>query len=206
MTSLVVVSAGLTVPSSTRLLADRLAAATVEALGDVEVDPCRAARPRAPAHRPPAHRLPRPASSRRPKQRSAAADGLIVVTPVFSASYSGLFKTFFDVLEDGAPGRQAGAGRRHRRHRPALAGARARAAPAVRLPARGRRAHRRLRRHRGLRRHRPRRPHHPRRGRAGRAHGQVGDTAARSRSAAPSRTSSPTATPFEQLLRQASVA
>ncbi|MER6983024.1 CE1759 family FMN reductase, partial [Streptomyces carpinensis] len=26
------------------------------------------------------------------------ADGLIVVTPVFSASYSGLFKSFFDVL------------------------------------------------------------------------------------------------------------
>ncbi|MGW7565194.1 CE1759 family FMN reductase, partial [Streptomyces tendae] len=28
----------------------------------------------------------------------AAADGLIVVTPVFSASYSGLFKSFFDAL------------------------------------------------------------------------------------------------------------
>ena len=27
------------------------------------------------------------------------ADGLVAVTPVFSASYSGLFKTFFDVLE-----------------------------------------------------------------------------------------------------------
>ena len=37
MTSLVVVSAGLSNPSSTRLLADRLAAATAEALGDVEV-------------------------------------------------------------------------------------------------------------------------------------------------------------------------
>ena len=29
------------------------------------------------------------------------ADGLVVVTPVFSASYSGLFKTFVDVLEPG---------------------------------------------------------------------------------------------------------
>ena len=29
------------------------------------------------------------------------ADGVIAVTPVFSASYSGLFKTFFDVLEPG---------------------------------------------------------------------------------------------------------
>jgi FMN reductase len=28
----------------------------------------------------------------------SAADGLIVVTPGFSASYSGLFKSFFDVL------------------------------------------------------------------------------------------------------------
>jgi FMN reductase len=29
------------------------------------------------------------------------ADGVVAVTPVFSASYSGLFKTFFDVLETG---------------------------------------------------------------------------------------------------------
>ena len=29
------------------------------------------------------------------------ADALVAVTPVFSASYSGLFKTFFDVLEPG---------------------------------------------------------------------------------------------------------
>ena len=28
-------------------------------------------------------------------------DGLIVVTPVFSASYSGLFKTFLDMLDEG---------------------------------------------------------------------------------------------------------
>ena len=28
-----------------------------------------------------------------------AADGLIAVTPIFSASYSGLFKMFFDVLD-----------------------------------------------------------------------------------------------------------
>ena len=31
----------------------------------------------------------------------AEADALIAVTPVFQASYSGLFKTFFDVLDDG---------------------------------------------------------------------------------------------------------
>ena len=30
------------------------------------------------------------------------ADGLVVVTPVFNASYSGLFKMFFDVVEQGS--------------------------------------------------------------------------------------------------------
>ena len=30
------------------------------------------------------------------------ADAVIVVTPIFSASYSGLFKTFFDVIEPDA--------------------------------------------------------------------------------------------------------
>ena len=29
----------------------------------------------------------------------ASADGLVAVTPVFTASYSGLFKSFFDVLD-----------------------------------------------------------------------------------------------------------
>jgi FMN reductase len=101
VTSLVVVSAGLSNPSSTRLLADRLTAATVEALGDVEVTRVEL--------RDLAHQLtdqlltgfpgPEPAAA---EAAVAAADGIIVVTPVFSASYSGLFKTFFDVLETGA--------------------------------------------------------------------------------------------------------
>ena len=35
-----------------------------------------------------------------------AADGLIAVTPIFSASYSGLFKMFFDVIDrDGLAGK-----------------------------------------------------------------------------------------------------
>ncbi|MFE9560846.1 NAD(P)H-dependent oxidoreductase [Streptomyces sp. NPDC006487] len=34
---------------------------------------------------------------------AARADGLIAVTPVFSASYSGLFKSFFDILDKEAP-------------------------------------------------------------------------------------------------------
>lgn len=31
-----------------------------------------------------------------------SSDAVIAVTPVFNASYSGLFKSFFDVLEEGA--------------------------------------------------------------------------------------------------------
>ena len=48
------------------------------------------------------------------------ADGLIAVSPIFSASYSGLFKLFFDVVErDGLAG-QADADRGDRRARPAI--------------------------------------------------------------------------------------
>ena len=101
MSTVVVVSAGLSTPSSTRLLADRLAAATAEALEEVEV-----------VHvelRDLAHDLTDHLLTGFPSPRLASAlaqvgdaDGVIAVTPVFSASYSGLFKTFFDVLEPGA--------------------------------------------------------------------------------------------------------
>lgn len=101
MTSLVVVSAGLSNPSSTKLLADRLTAATVEALEDVEVTHVEL--------RDLAHQLTDQLLTGFPgaelaaaEAAVAAADGLVVVTPVFSASYSGLLKTFFDVLESGA--------------------------------------------------------------------------------------------------------
>jgi FMN reductase len=100
--TLAVVSAGLSVPSSTRLLADRLTTATVAALrerGDdatVEVVELR-------EHaRDLADNLVTGfanASLRGSTDAVTGADGLIAVTPVFSASYSGLFKTFFDVLD-----------------------------------------------------------------------------------------------------------
>ena len=100
MTSIVVVSAGLSVPSSTRLLADRIAAATARAVEDPEV-----------VHvelRDLAHDLTDNLLTGFPGPRLAEAvraayrlDGLVAVTPVFSASYSGLFKMFFDVLEPG---------------------------------------------------------------------------------------------------------
>jgi FMN reductase len=100
--TLAVVSAGLSVPSSTRLLADRLTAATVDALRrhgvetTVEVVELR-------EH---ARDLADHLVSGFPNGRLRAAldtvsgaDGLIAVTPIFSASYSGLFKSFFDVLD-----------------------------------------------------------------------------------------------------------
>ncbi|CAM5704831.1 CE1759 family FMN reductase [Streptomyces aurantiogriseus] len=99
---LVVVSAGLSVPSSTRLLADRLAAATAgRASAEVEVEVVEL--------RDLAVEIAHHFTNGFPGRKLAAAldavtaaDGLIVVTPVFSASYSGLFKSFFDVLEKDA--------------------------------------------------------------------------------------------------------
>jgi FMN reductase len=101
MTQLVVISAGLSVPSSTKLLADRLTAATSEALEDIEVTHVEL---RDLAHQVTDQLLTGfPGAELAAAQEAVrAADGLIVVTPVFSASYSGLFKSFFDVLETGA--------------------------------------------------------------------------------------------------------
>ncbi|MFE9675756.1 CE1759 family FMN reductase [Streptomyces sp. NPDC006259] len=97
---LVVVSAGLSVPSSTRLLADRLAAATAErAPAEVRVVELRDLAVEI------AHNLTNGFPGRELAAAQDAvteADGLIVVTPVFSASYSGLFKSFFDVLDKDA--------------------------------------------------------------------------------------------------------
>ena len=73
----------------------------------------------------------------------AGADGLIAVTPTFRASFSGLFKSFVDVLDETSLGDKPVLIARHRRHRPALAGAGARDAAALHLPARGGRADRR---------------------------------------------------------------
>ncbi|MFG1943310.1 FMN reductase [Nonomuraea sp. NPDC048826] len=96
---LVVVTAGLTQPSSTRLLADRLARAVGERLGggsepvvvelrDLATDIADAFVTGFPNTR-----------LRRAIDDVTGADGLIAVTPVFTASYSGLFKSFFDVLD-----------------------------------------------------------------------------------------------------------
>jgi len=107
--SLVIVSAGLSQPSSTRLLADRLAAATERHLRDAAIEPgVQVVELRDHAQDLTNHLLtgfPSP-SLQAVIDAVLAADGLIVVTPIFSASYSGLFKMFFDVIErDGLAGR-----------------------------------------------------------------------------------------------------
>ncbi len=102
---LVVVSAGLSQPSSTRLLADRLAAAADRMLTDQGVDvTVEVIELREHAQALASNLLTGfPAGDlRNAIDRVLAADGLIVVTPIFNASYSGLFKMFFDVIEHGA--------------------------------------------------------------------------------------------------------
>jgi len=102
--TIVVISAGLSQPSSTRLLADQLAAATDRMLrlhdeqAEVVVVELRDL----------AHAITDNLLTGFPSgaladavQLVRDADAVIAVTPIFSASYSGLFKAFFDVLEDG---------------------------------------------------------------------------------------------------------
>lgn len=97
-----VVTAGLSTPSSTRMLGDRLAHAAlaelrqrgIEATADVfEL-------------RDYAHDLTdnlltgfAPPALEQMINTVVSADGLIAVTPIFSTSYSGLFKSFIDVLD-----------------------------------------------------------------------------------------------------------
>jgi FMN reductase len=100
--SLVVVSGGLSQPSSTRLLADRLAAATEEALALRGVAVRRETIELRDHAQPLVNHLLTgfpPPSLDSALRAVRDADGLIAVTPIFSASYSGLFKMFFDVLE-----------------------------------------------------------------------------------------------------------
>lgn len=100
--TLAVVSAGLSQPSSTRLLADRLTEATTRELAargvDVHVEVVEL---RDHAHAITDHLLtgfaPEPLAGA--LEAVTSADGLVAVTPLFSASYSGLFKSFFDVLD-----------------------------------------------------------------------------------------------------------
>ncbi|MBO0853886.1 MAG: FMN reductase [Nocardia sp.] len=103
MTKLAVISAGLREPSSTRLLADRITEAVQTALAGRDLA--------ASASVIELRRLGRAITDTMltgfapPELESAfdtvgTADGVIAVTPAFNASYSGLFKSFFDVLPE----------------------------------------------------------------------------------------------------------
>ncbi len=100
---IVVLTAGLSRPSSTRLLADRIAEAVttqVSARGEraeVEVVELRELATDL-AVTMTTGGLPTGAV-RAARDLVSSADGLVAVTPVFTASYSGLFKMFVDVLD-----------------------------------------------------------------------------------------------------------
>jgi len=100
--SIVAVTAGLNQPSATRLLADRLSVAVDRHLRERDVEPgidFIELRDHAVDL---ANHLLTGFPSRTLQaaiDKVLAADGLIAVSPIFSASYSGLFKLFFDVLE-----------------------------------------------------------------------------------------------------------
>lgn len=95
--SIVVVSAGLSVPSSTRLLGDRLAEAASASLGQADVRVIELRDLAVEIAHVFTNGFPGPGLSDA-FDAVTGADALIVVTPVFSASYSGLFKSFFDAL------------------------------------------------------------------------------------------------------------
>ncbi len=103
--TIALVSAGLSKPSSTRMLADRLGESVADQLrldgdeAEVKVVELRDL----------AQDITNNLLTGFPSASLADAietvrgsDGLVAVTPIFSASYSGLFKSFFDVIEPDA--------------------------------------------------------------------------------------------------------
>lgn len=104
-TTLAVVTAGLSDPSSTRLIADRLSARVTRRLQLIDEDVLvEVVELRRLAHALADHLLTGFPSTELESALAAvvAADALIAVTPIFNASYSGLFKTFFDVVDKDA--------------------------------------------------------------------------------------------------------
>jgi FMN reductase len=100
---LAVITAGVTQPSSTRLLVDRLTAATVAALAPREVV-VEVVDVRDVAHDLTNNVLTGFASPELQVRIDAVAeaDAVIVATPIYAASYSGLFKMLVDVLPQDA--------------------------------------------------------------------------------------------------------
>ena len=100
-TRLTIISGGLREPSSTRLLADRLEASVRAELAALELEAESSLVELRPLGRPIMDAMltglvATPLESA--FEMVASADGVIAVTPAFNASFSGLFKSFFDVL------------------------------------------------------------------------------------------------------------
>jgi len=100
---LVVMSAGVSEPSSTRLLADRTAQKSIDALRDsgmpatvsvIDLGPLAVEIAQAIVSGYPGEKL------QGAIERLAAADAIIASTPVYKAGISGLFKSFVDILDN----------------------------------------------------------------------------------------------------------
>ena len=103
MRQLVIVSAGTSQPSTTRMLADRIAAGSLEVLREMDVTATTGAVEVAPL----AVDVARASVTGVPSQelqaaldQIAAADAVIASAPVYKAGLSGLFKSFVDVLDN----------------------------------------------------------------------------------------------------------
>jgi FMN reductase len=103
MSHLVILSAGTSQPSTTRMLADRIAAASLERLrelggtatvGAIEVAPLAVDVARTSVSGVPS------ADLQAAIEQLAAADAVIAAAPVYKAGITGLFKSFVDVLDD----------------------------------------------------------------------------------------------------------
>ncbi|MCW2841194.1 MAG: NADPH-dependent reductase [Aeromicrobium sp.] len=98
MTAIVAISSGLSESSSTRRLADRLVESVGRQFGDASIELVSL---RELAHDIVDATLLGFASPRLQDvlDKVGAADGLVVVTPIYKASYPGLFKSFIDALD-----------------------------------------------------------------------------------------------------------
>lgn len=101
--SIMILSAGVSEPSSTRLLADRAAQKTIDMIrntgtpassGVIELGPLAVEIAQAIVTGFPGERL------QAAIERLAAADAVIASTPVYKAGISGLFKSFIDILDN----------------------------------------------------------------------------------------------------------
>jgi FMN reductase len=103
MQHLVIVSAGTSQPSTTRMLADRIAAGSLERLRELEVtatvDPVEVAPLAVDVARASVTGVPS-AELQAAIEQIAAANAVIAAAPVYKAGLSGLFKSFVDVLDD----------------------------------------------------------------------------------------------------------